>query len=235
MNPRKLPESKGKVDTLGGVSLRLPGVGIPRRMFATVRMSQQGYLGVGAASTGLANVYSNAFYQPFNSGIPITSGWALNFTDGSSTTAQFVPSSFFTAGYANYRVHSAILKITAVTGTGSDSMNVWMYPTSANATTAVNLRESAGQPGFKSMMITSGMRPTTIMSRIRCSDVWGQSAAQYSGSASTFAALTSIPSELTEWQVFYATMDGAVTTGQNYFTLSVELEVEFFDPIDSST
>jgi hypothetical protein len=197
-------------------------------------MAQQGYLAAGAAASGVANIYSNAYYRPFNSGIPVSSGWGLSFTDSSSTTAQFVPNVFFAAAYGTYRVLNAMLKITAVTGVNSDTMNVWMYPTNSNTTTATTLQEASGSPGYKVMSITNGMRPMSIVSKIHCNDVLGQTGAQYRDSAYTQAALANIPVQLTEWQVFYATMDGNVTVGQVYFTFTVEYDVEFFDPLDPS-
>lgn len=219
------------------MSVRIPGIGIPRRMFANMRSVCQGYLAVGAPATGTATIYSNAENGPFFTSNSITSGWSsLNLTDGSSTSNPMIPNSFFALAYQNYRVHTAQLKISAVTGAGGDTMNVFLYPApnlSIPGTTTIN--KASGCPGYKQMTITSGMRPEKIISKVRCSDVLGMTAEQYRTDQGTQAALASDPGIISSWSVSYATMDGAVTTGQCYFTFEVEYEVEFFDPLSPST
>jgi len=232
---KPLPETSGKFDNLGGVMVRFPGVGLPRRILAHVRMTQQGYLAAAAAATGTANIYANAYYQPFNSTTPISSGWGLNLTGGSSTTANFVPNSFFSAGYNGVRVDSAMLKITAVCGAAGDSMDVFMVPAPAGGFGAANIREASGAPGFKSMMITSGMAPKVISSKVRIADVLGLTAEQYRTESLVYSSFTGLPSFLALWQVFYATMDGAALSQQVYFKFEIELDVEIFDPLTVSS
>lgn len=228
------PESKGKFDTLGGVRLRVPGIGIPRRLVANVRMAAQGYLAAGAAAFAASEVQLNNYYQPLNSADPITTGWGLSFTDGSSTTQVFTPNSWFSAGYTAVRVLSASFSLTAVAGVSGDTMNVFLYPF-VGTLSATSMKNASGQPGFKTAMVTNGQRPTTIQSKVRCHDVLGMTEQQYRDNPLTAGTFSSGPTAIANWAVMYATMDGAVTTAQTYFDLAVEYTVEFFDPLAPSS
>jgi len=221
----------------GNYSIRVPNLGQPRRMLATLRQGIQGYLPAASAATGSAAILANSYFEPFTSNTPLTTGWAtFSLTDASSTTGNFTGSVFYSSAFSQYRVHSSRLRVTAVTGTGGDSMNFWMFPSSyAGIVSAPSMRYqiAAGVPGFKDMMLTAGCRPITRVSSVRPHQLLGQSLSEYKINPNSAAALGSAPTTNASvaWFVYYATMDGAVTAGQCYFDFEIEIDVEFFDPI----
>jgi len=229
---RRLPETSGRLDAMNGAPVTIRGIGIPRQLFATVRMLQQGYLAVGAAASGTAIIYLNSYFEPFNTSVPLNTGWGFNFTASSATAKVFTPNSFFGAGYESVRVHNARLKVRGVCGTSGDTMEFWMYPAyDTGVAGGITLPESSGSPGFKSMLINSGNPVVNCVSAVRCANVVGMSKVQYETNPQTGALLTATPFQLAGWYVQYATCDGAVTTGQNYFTFEIEYDVEFFQPL----
>jgi len=145
----------------------------------------------------------------------------------------FAGNAFYAAGFTNYRVHSARLKVTSVCGATGDTCNFWMYPTPANIVNA-RFQEAQDVPGFKTMMVTGSCRPLTCVSTVKCHQVLGLTPQEYMDSPNTSGTMNigSPPSSgQVQWTVYYSTLDGAVTTGQVYFNFEIEYEVEFFTPL----
>jgi hypothetical protein len=219
-----------------GYALKVPNLGAPKRMLATLRQGVQGYLAVGAAATGSAIVYGNSFFEPFTTTTPLTTGWSsFNVTDGSSMTGSFNNASWFTAIFETYRIHSCELSVTSVCGAAGDSINLWFFPAGIAAISAAptTYQKALGLPGVKKALITAGMRPIKLTSSVKPFQLLGMTKVEYNTNTGTAAGVTSAPTgaEQVGWQVDYATLDGAVTTGQVYFDFDIEIEIEFFNPI----
>lgn len=228
-----LPEAPGPYDSLGGVRVTLPGIGIPRRMIAHLRMEQGGYLAAGAVATANALIGINQYYQPFNTAIPITSAtFGLNFVSGSSTTQLFVPNSFFSAGYDKCRVLNARLRATAICGASGDTMDFSIYPVSELTFNSQSMPERSGMPGYKHAIVTAQTGPVELYSKVHVCDVLGLTSQQYLDSADTDSLLTGSPVLQANWVVRANTLDGNVTTGQIYFTFEIDYDVEFFIPLN---
>lgn len=221
-----------------GYALRVPNLGMPKRMIATLRQGIQGYLPAASAATGSATVLANAFFEPFTTSTPLTTGWAsLNLTDASSMAGAFNGSTFYNTGFGSYRVHSSKLTVTSVTGTGGDTLNIWFFPGSYPLqTSATKYQEAIGLPGCQRMMVTAGMRPESRVSSIKPYQLLGRTKVEYDTDPNTAAPVASQPatSSGVAWQINYATLDGAVTGGQCYFDFQLEIEVEFFEPISTA-
>jgi len=228
-----LPEAPGPYDTLGGVRITLPGIGIPRRMIAHLRMEQGGYLAVGASASPQALIGVNQYFQPFNTALPLTgAAFGLNFVAGSSTTQLFVPNSFFSAGYDKCRVLNARLRATAIAGASGDTFDFSIFPISELTYTSQNMPERSGMPGYKHAIVTSQTGPVELISKVHVCDVLGLTQQQYLDSSDTDSLLTGSPVLQANWLVRGNTLDGNVTTGQVYFTFEIEYDVEFFIPLN---
>jgi hypothetical protein len=212
---------------------------MPRRIRTTVRTAVQGYLPSASAAAGYAYIYANSFYEPFNTSNAVnTSNFGLSLTDGTSVSNNPTTYAFWASGYQLYRVYSSKLSITAVTGAAGDSMNVWMYPISLNdSVPTANLQRSSGQPGFKRMMITSGMRPSTITCSIRPSQVLGYTDEEYRTSKDSESPFGAAPATdaTAIFIVDYATMDGGVTSQQVYFEFCMTQDIEVFQVIQPNS
>ena len=195
-------------------------LGIPKYFQGKFRQGIQGYLGAGVAATGQATVYGNSFFQPFATLNSITTGWALNLTDASSTAGNFAGYTMMAAGYASCRVLRSQLKVTAVNGLSGDTMNIWIEPIPNANTATTKYQVALGNAGTKAMMITTGCRPLTIVSAVNPCEVLGYTMAEYRASGFAAASMVGNPagSQLTAWQVSYATLDGLVTSGSTFFT-----------------
>jgi hypothetical protein len=228
----------GRFPMSGTLMIRNTTLGIPKRVRTTLRLGLQGYLAAGSASTGNAYVTANQLTAPFNTGAgSFATGWGLTLTDASSSGSNPTSVAFWSTGYQTYRVLSSAFKVTAVCGAAGDSMNVWIYPIPNNDSVYTQrLQYAVGQPGFKRMMITSGMRPSSITSSFRPAQILGLPAREYDNSPNTSAAVGSAPSSGSIVNVVccYATMDGAVTSQQVYFEYEIQMEVEFFNIIQQN-
>jgi hypothetical protein len=228
----------GRFPMSGTLMVRNSTLGIPKRVRTNLRLGLQGYLAAGSAATGNAYVTANQVTAPYNTGAgSFATGWGLTLTDSSSSGSNPTSVAFWSAGYQTYRVSSFSFKCTGVCGAAGDSMNVWCYPVPNNDSVYTQrLQYAAGQPGFKRMMITSGMKPSSITSNFRPHQILGLTAQEYEHSPATSAAIGSSPSSGSVVNVVccYATMDGAVTSQQVYFEYEIQMEVEFFNIIQQN-
>jgi hypothetical protein len=228
----------GRFPMSGTLMIRNSTLGIPKRVRTTLRLGLQGYLAAGSAATGNAYTLANQLTGPFNTGsASFATGWGLTLTDSSSSGSNPTSVVFWSAGYQSYRILSTSFKVTAVCGAAGDSMNVWIYPIPVNDSIySQRLQYAVGQPGFKRMMITSGMRPSSITSNFRPAQILGLPAREYNNSPFTSAAVGSAPNGGSVVSVVccYATMDGAVTSQQVYFEYELQMEVEFFNIIQQN-
>jgi len=195
-------------------------------------MGVQGFLPAASPATGNATIYSNSFFEPFNTSKPLTTGWStFSLTDASSTTQPFPFSAELSSLYGIYRVDQGSLRVTAVCGAGADTMNFWLLPVPLNsAGTTALYAQALGNAGVKTMMLTSGCRPLVLESNIRAAEILGRSQTMYMPAD---ALIGGAPSGVnaTEWQVYYATLDGGVTTGQVYFNFDLKIVVELSSPV----
>jgi len=238
----KNKSTNGFMATFPGASttmVRTHCLGAPKRMNSTFRMAVQGYLPAASGASGQALINASAWFEPFASPNPLTTGWAsLSLTNGSSTTAPFPLSAFYGAGFKQCRVRASSLKVTAITGANGDCVNVWILPVVTNATVATNFQQATGSPGFVGALVPAGCRPIVLRSAPPIWQVLGyENERVYLDSSATISGTTTSgvnPAFSTVWQVSYATMDSTATVGQVYFDFEVEMNVDFFDPIQQN-
>jgi len=208
------------------------------RNFTKLRMSMQGFVPGGVASTGTFQFTTCYLFSPFTSGLLFTAaGNGLGVTTGGTTLAQQYPGfANLSAQYQSYKIHTRAIKFRAIPSLAGDGISLAMYSaTNPNAAVPLTYSNCTGQARSAGGQAMFGSPIPTLYRKDHVANIVGMSRECWRCQDPTGTAALPVPS-LQFFDFFHwATIDGGALAGNLNFVLELEIEVEFNEPFSQLT
>lgn len=208
------------------------------RNFTKLRMSMQGFVPGGVATTGTFQFTTCYLTAPFTSGQLFTAaGNGLGVTTGGTSLAQQYPGfANLTAQFQSYRIHTRSIKFRAIPSLAGDGISLAMYSsTNPNNAVALTYNNCMGQSRSAGGQAMFGSPIPTLYRKDHVANIVGMTREQWRSQDPTATGALPV-SSLQFFDFFHwATIDGGALAGNLNFVMELEIEVEFNEPFNQLT